>query len=407
MSNDLATYDHDGEIEIFSPASVFDVERFDQIMRVADVMARATTLPDHLKSNSQDPDVRFEETRGNCFMICNQSSHWGMDPFAVAQATAFVYGKFCYEGKLIRAVIRKFLGFDLKYAFFGKLHDMERTVYVSDQELSKQGDNGQAVPLTQEEIEDLRNQPGRKITVGTLQKWHTKAKGGGVNDNWVKDEDKMFRERGSREWCRQWAPGLMLGVYTTDEFDDVENSSRSNRARDVSAPSNPLLENKPAVPMDRIDPHTGEVISENSGAQAERTDKKTSQRPSGGEPQASAKPAHQAGRPTDSSRESEQSGSNSSSASQADGNAGGDEPRRPSSVFQEYSQMLLRYSSVENVEKAHNSFWEGHGGKPANPDDVNLTKVILRIHNDRVKNGVTPEQARNEAAAKISESFEL
>lgn len=259
MTQEIITREESTDLvdaELFSPASIFDIERFEQVMRVASVMARNTTLPDHLRSKASNPDVAYEETRGNCFMICNQAANWGMDPFAVAQATSFLYGKLVLEGKLVRAVIDRKLGFSLHYTYFGATGDMKRRVYVSDKPLVDAKGNA----LTEDQIKALKENhaSGFKITDGTLQKWHTKNKSGGVNDNWVKDEDKMFRERGAREWCREHKPGLMLGVYTPDEFDEVEHTTRSNRARDITY--NPLLENNSQQPMDRVDTTTGEIL---------------------------------------------------------------------------------------------------------------------------------------------------
>lgn len=229
------------EADLFQPVGVFDLERFETVMRVATVMARATTIPAHLRSTHSNPEIAFEETRGNCFVVCNLACNWGMDPFAVAQATSIVFGKMVLEGKLVRAAIAKKLGFDLHYQFFGVRGKMDRRVYVSDRPLVDHEGN----PLPEDKIIALMTaRVSYRITMGTLEKWHTKNKNGGINDNWAKDEDKMFRERGAREWCREWEPGLMLGVYTPDEFDDIDQTRRSNMARDISY--NPLLENNAA-----------------------------------------------------------------------------------------------------------------------------------------------------------------
>ncbi|NEI71051.1 hypothetical protein GR212_15840 [Rhizobium lusitanum] len=399
MTNEIAGYAAVGnDDDTFLPATVFDTERFEQVMRVADIMARATTIPDHLKSKAGDPTERFEETRGNCFMICNQSSHWGMDPFAVAQATAFVYGKICYEGKLIRAVIKKKLGFDLHYAFFGDAGNMQRTVFVSDKPFV----SSDGVPLSKAEIEDLCELPGNRITVGTLEKWHSKSKGGGVNDNWRLDEDKMFRERGSREWCRQWAPGLMLGVYSPDEFDDVESTSRSNRARDIT-PSNPLLEDAGAVAMERFDRQTGEIVDQKGGTQPASA-KSVSRS------ETSAKSGSTASDPN-SSRSASNSSSHPSSNGGDDAAGGGASPRASAGTFTEFSMALLRFGGTGNgrdadmqkLSSASDQFWAN--GKPSHRADVALSKAIIAAHLKRMNGEITADALKQEVSKIIDGSF--
>lgn len=410
MTNELQTLGDNGQaIDIFTPTTVFDIERFEQVMRVAEVMARASLIPDHLKVKAQDGSVDIEATRGNCFIVSNQASHWGLDPFAVAQASSLVFGKIVLEGKLIRAVIRKFLGFDLNYAFFGNPGDMERKVYVSDRPLADQI----GAALGEPAIIALMDTPGTRITKGTLKKWHTKNKSDGVNDNWAKDEDKMFRERGAREWCREWAPGLMLGVYTPDEFDEVENTSRSNRARDIT-PSNPLLDNSGSSQMDRFDRETGELVDKNSEAQAGARAKTASARSD-----ASAKSSHRAD--TASGSQGGRSSTNSSSTSSSqdgDDKSGGSAPsssqRAPAGVFDEFSSALLRYGGTGNgadadkqkATQASDAFWETKGGKPTHPSDIDLCKKIIGAHLQRMSEGRNVDTVKKDIADIIKNSFE-
>lgn len=385
MTNELQKLGDNGqEIDIFTPTTVFDIERFEQVMRVAEVMARASLIPDHLKAKAQDGSVDVEATRGNCFIVANQASHWGLDPFAVAQASSLVFGKIVLEGKLIRAVIRKFLGFDLNYAFFGRSGDMERSVYVSDRPLADES----GAALDESAIIALMDVPGTRITKGTLKKWHTKNKQGGVNDNWAKDEDKMFRERGAREWCREWAPGLMLGVYTPDEFDEVENTSRSNRARDIT-PANPLLEDSAAVPMDKIDRRTGEII------EAKCTERQASTR--------QAQPTNSSSRTSSSQADDEKSSGSANTSSQ----------RAPAGDFAEFSMALLRFggtgngreADIKKITAATDQFWESKGGRPDHPADSALAKAIIGTHLRRMANEIDVEATKAETAKIVDQSY--
>lgn len=381
MTNELQTLGDNGQpIDIFTPTTVFDLERFEQVDRVAKVMAGASLTPQALKG------ADFNETYSNCFLVGNLAANWGLDPFSVAQAVSILYGKLVIEGKLVRAVIRKYLGFDVHYRFFGDAGDMNRRVYVSDKPLTKFQD-GQDVPLSEDEIKSLMESRLHRITTGTLQKWHTKNKQGGVNDNWVKDEDKMFRERGAREWCREWAPGLMLGVYTPDEFDEIEMTNRSTRARDIT-PSNPLLEDSAAVPMDKIDRRTGEIMETKS------TERQTSTR--------------QAQTTNSSSR-------NPPSQADDDKSSGSAAPshRAPAGDFTEFSTALLRFggtgngreADIKKITAASDQFWQSKNGRPDHPSDSVLAKVIIGLHLKRMAGELDIDAVKADSAKAIDTSF--
>lgn len=367
--NEIATQNSEvaGEIDFLGqPSNIFDVERFEMVSKVAQVMSRASLIPDHMKVKD-DPEATFS----NCFIVANLSLTWGFDPFLVAQAVSILYGKMVLEGKLVRSVIKKSLGLDLSYRFFGTQGDMKRCVYVSDTPLIDE--NG--TPLTEDAILGLIEQGSRRITTGTLSKWHTKNKSGGINDNWAKDEDKMFRERGSREWCRQWAPGLILGIYTPDEFDEQSDEYRASKARIVSpttAPAdNPLLDDKSrsrqSVPMDKIDADTGEIL--------EQHQQKSS-------PRSTASQAHG----------DEKAGSQQTS-------------RLPADKFREYGKALVRCINADNLKPTHDAFWKGNA--PAAGPDYDLARSIYGVHSDRLKNGTDAPAAIAAVTALIEKEFPL
>jgi RecT family len=358
------------EIDIFANGSnIFDVQRFEMVSKVADVMAKASLIPDHLKVKKGD-SIDYEGTFANCFVISNLSLTWGFDPFMVAQAASLTYGKITLEGKLVRAVIRKYLKFDFSYQFFGNSGDMGRRCYVSDRALLDANGN----PLDEPAIIALINR-GERITAGTLQKWHTKNKNGGVNDNWAKDEDKMFRERGAREWCRQWAPGLILGVYTPDEFDEQSENYRAANARNITpqaqTAANPLLDDKSpqrkSMPMDKIDATTGEII----------------------EPQR------------------QQKSSPRSTASQAHGDekAESQTSRLSADKFRDYGKALVRCVNADNLKPTHDAFW--NGSAPAAGPDYDLARAIYGVHADRLKGGTDAQSAVAAVTSLIERDFPL
>src|SRR5690606_37380571 len=100
---------------------ILDTARFEHMQRIATVMAGSPPIPDSLrctKVGNNDPVPLPPQTVvANCFLIVNQSSRWGMDPFAVAGCTSVVHGRLMYEGKLVAAVLEAKLGVQLSYEF--------------------------------------------------------------------------------------------------------------------------------------------------------------------------------------------------------------------------------------------------------------------------------------------------
>lgn len=155
-------------------------------LKLADLMAKAKLVPEHLRGSP-----------GDCLLVIAQAVSWRMNPISVAQATAVVRGKLCYEGKLVSAVLTSLGAIEgrLSYEFKGE---------------------GQAMSIV------ITGTPrgGKPVSIsGTVKGWRTQ------NDNWDKDPMSMLAYRGTRQWARLYAPEAMLGVMTPDEADGVDLSA--------------------------------------------------------------------------------------------------------------------------------------------------------------------------------------
>lgn len=224
---------------IHAPGSVLDPERFGHMYKWAEVLASTSLLPESLYKEKDKP-LDPQRVIANCFLIVDQADRWGFSPIAVAQATAIVHGKLCYEGKLVAAVIQAKLGVNLHHHFTGD--GLEKRIYVSDQPfdagISVVGEDGATVtgPLVQFLKPGFRH-PAARLVDGSVSEWKTGEKGPWVD---TKNHVRMLIYRGTREWCRFYEPALMLGVYTPDELDDLGDSARASRARDVT-PAKPTV----------------------------------------------------------------------------------------------------------------------------------------------------------------------
>lgn len=196
---------------------IFDTASFEHNGRIAAVMAKAKLVPECLQDSTSD-----------CFMVVNQAQRWNLDPFAVAQCCSVVHGRLMYEGKLISAVIESKLRVKLDYHFTGEKGKPDYRIYVSDK------------PFDDAIIAKLKpggSYRGWRVIDGSVGDWQTLDKGGKVNQSWVKQPDMQLGYRGARTWCRRYESGIMLGIYTDDEMDQL----REDQAYVVSSEPLPAL----------------------------------------------------------------------------------------------------------------------------------------------------------------------
>ncbi|MBO6755700.1 MAG: hypothetical protein JJ902_05205 [Roseibium sp.] len=337
------------ELDVFEPIGVFDTERFEAVTRVANVMAQASLIPDALKGKSP------EETFGNCFLVANQAAGWKMDPFAVAQCVSLVHGKLCYEGKLVAAVLRAQLRIELHYQFFGEQGTTGFGVIVSDTPANADG----TYP------------PGARTVPGTVGEWQTfkraeANKPAAPNDNWTKSPARQLRYRGAREWCRVYESRVMLGVYSEDEFDELDRFARSERARNVTPGDNPLVDSSKTEP------------SKGSGQEGRRPDT------------TSGKGAGTGGARPD------------QAASPGPGKATPDQKK----LFEKFTAALLPMRG-DNLSKARKAFWMEHPIPDAEKTDAirELEAKIFEAHQNRDAGRLSITDCKSHVAELIEEVF--
>ncbi len=175
-----------------SIALLMDERSMDKLMRVADMMATArATVPAH-----------FRDSPGDCLAVCMQAATWGMNPFAVAQKTHIVNGALGYEAQLVVAVINNsgVVQDRFHYEWFGKWEGVSKT--------DKSHDRGVKIWATLKG----ESEP-RELTV-------TMAEAGVRNSPlWEQAPKIQLSYLAAKRWARLYAPDVILGVYTPDEFE--------------------------------------------------------------------------------------------------------------------------------------------------------------------------------------------
>ena len=193
MSAEIATKNEFGMASVMS-----DDQLFDRMYRLSEVMASSKiTVPKHLQGNA-----------GDCMAIVMQAAQWKMNPFAVAQKTHIVSGNIGYEAQLIAAVINSSGVISDRFVFewsgdWAKLlgndgeKELERTLTVKVSATI----SGEAEPRALEVAMSqatVRNSP-----------------------LWKSDPKQQLAYLAQKKWARLFAPDVILGVYSNDEFEDA------------------------------------------------------------------------------------------------------------------------------------------------------------------------------------------
>lgn len=235
--------------EVLPPSTVGDrwanllvPSRFEQLQKVANLMAAASLIPKHLRSGPK------EQTIANCFLVANQALLWGMDPFAVASETYEIQGKLGFQGKLVAAVINSRAGLkgSLLYSFEGQ---------------------GDGLTVTVSGTLEGEREP-RTVTLSVKD-----AKTS--NSMWTKDPEQKLVYSGSVKWARRHAPEVVLGVMSDDDLERIAAERGPARVAEVlpSREAEPVLtvdesrkmeEPKKGEPIDSIAPASEEGGGEES-----------------------------------------------------------------------------------------------------------------------------------------------
>ena len=156
-------------------------QSMDQAVRMAEMMAKGRLVPSHLQNSP-----------GDCLMVIEQATRWGMSPFAVAQATSVIQGKLMFEGKLVAAALHTSgaLATRLRYDYSGE--GASRVVRVS----------ATLAGETEPRFVDVKLADAKT-----------------TNGMWTKQPDQQLAYHAARVWARRYAPEAMLGVYAPEEME--------------------------------------------------------------------------------------------------------------------------------------------------------------------------------------------
>ena len=209
MNNEVQEYRGD---QNSTSALVLDGSAMDRIMSMAEIMSKgAATVPRHLQGSQAD-----------CMAVVMQAMQWRMSPFVVAQKTHVSQsGVLGYEAQLISAVATGSgaLATQPEFDFIGpwdrilgkveeRKSEKGSKYYVAGWKPSDEAGLGVVCRAT------LRGESApREITVLLSQCYPR------FSTQWATDPQQQIAYAAVRKFCRRYAPGAILGIYTPEELD--------------------------------------------------------------------------------------------------------------------------------------------------------------------------------------------
>jgi len=234
MSNEMTTAPADTN-DMANGASamqlMMDPASMQSMMSLANMMASGkSTLPAH-----------FRNSPGDCMAVVMQSAQWGLNPFSVAQKTHLVNGTLGYEAQLVNAVVSVsgvLTKDDFDYEYFGPWEKVIGKFVI------KKGDKGEY----RQPGWSMADEDGCGVRISATIKATGKVKVLDVllaqarvrnSTLWADDPKQQLAYLAVKKWARLHAPGVILGVYTPDEFEQsaqVEQKTQNMGAAEVVVP---------------------------------------------------------------------------------------------------------------------------------------------------------------------------
>lgn len=216
-------------------ALILDADSMDSMYRMAEIMAAGrSTVPEHLRGN-----------KGDCMAVVMQAIQWKMNPFAVAQKTHVVNGALGYEAQLVNAVIQSsgVTADRFHYEWFGPWEKIiGKTKVMQAAAKGSYGDKDYKKAY-EYRVPDysMKDEDGLGIRVSATLKGESEPRllelllvQASVRNSplWATDPKQQLAYLAVKRWTRLYAPDVILGVYTPDEFEQPA-PAQQQPARDM------------------------------------------------------------------------------------------------------------------------------------------------------------------------------
>ena len=166
-----------------------DKEAFDQVARVAGMLAKSKIVPESFQNRPED-----------CFIAVELASRMNTSPIFIMQNLYVVKGKPSWAGQACMAMIMSCGKFrNVHHVYTGQKGTDSRGCYVEAERIS----NGETVT-------------GTEVTMSMV-----KAEGWISNSKWKTMPEQMLGYRAASFFARMYCPEAMMGLQTTEEIYDT------------------------------------------------------------------------------------------------------------------------------------------------------------------------------------------
>lgn len=240
-----------GTMQHINSTVLLDPAAYKQMMAVADFMSKGVaTIPEHLRGKPSD-----------CLAIVMQSMVWGLLPHVVAQKTFVTPGGIIgYEAQLVHAVTMKsgVLEGAPEFTFKGDWAKLRgKAEFVPEQDggdgKKKRGGYWKSTWPKSDEVglsvvvtATLKGEKAPRTYELFLSQCYPR-----FSTQWATDPEQQITYIGLRKFVRRYCPGVLMGIYTTDELDDIppeQVDENTTRLREKPRPT----DIKPGYPDDRF-----------------------------------------------------------------------------------------------------------------------------------------------------------
>ncbi len=230
-------------MSVFDKTRVFnplDTEQFAALQRTCLAYAESNMVPDEYSVAKAKSDEERKKAIGNCIVAADISCRIGAPLLMVMQNMVVVNGRPTWTAKFLLATINACGRFDtISYEekSLGAVGEIEYTAYRKETVQSKYGngtytknvpyvekfhgndvDNLQcvAIAIDRRTGKEVRSTPV-SIRMAIEEGWYNRN-----GSKWKIMPQKMLRYRALSFFANEYAPEVSMGIYTTDEVQDME-----------------------------------------------------------------------------------------------------------------------------------------------------------------------------------------
>lgn len=165
------------------------------------IMASLQTFSELMASGKATVPAHLRGSPADCMAVAMQAAQWGMNPFAVAQKTHLVNGTLGYEAQLVNAVVQS------SGAIVGRFH------YEYSGDGAALACRVGAIPAGESAVVW-----GEWLRVSDVQTKNSPL--------WKTNQRQQMGYLQVKNWARLYCPGAILGIYTPDELEPVNQAER-------------------------------------------------------------------------------------------------------------------------------------------------------------------------------------